>query len=104
MQQMSFGQATTAEGSGLKGRIVIGVPLLIDSAFCAASCMIAFGAVIGRTTPAQTIGLMVAQVSGLMVSGLMVSGLMVIGLMVSGLMVSGLMVSGLMVAQVSQCM
>ena len=56
MQQMSFGQA------GGKHRIVVDIPLLIDSSFCAASCMIAFGAVIGKTTPAQIIWLLVAQV------------------------------------------
>ena len=37
MQQMAFGQAN---GSS---RIVIDIPLLIDSAFCAASSMIAYG-------------------------------------------------------------
>jgi len=54
MQQVAFGQGS--------GRIVIGVPLLIDSAFCAASSMIAYGAVIGKTTPAQLLWLVVAQV------------------------------------------
>ena len=57
MQQMAFGQNSTGSN-----RIVIGIPLLIDSAFCAASSMIAYGAVIGKTTPAQLILLVVAQV------------------------------------------
>ena len=57
MQQMAFGQNISGAN-----RIVIGIPLLIDSAFCAASGMIAYGAVIGKTTPAQLVWLMVAQV------------------------------------------
>ena len=54
MQQLAFGQGS--------GRIVLDIPLLIDSAFCAASGMIAYGAVIGKTTPAQLVWLVVAQV------------------------------------------
>ncbi len=57
MQQLAFGQNTTG-----KTKITVDMPLLIDSAFCAASSMIAFGAVIGKTTPAQLVLLVVAQV------------------------------------------
>ena len=42
--------------------ITIEIPLLIDAAFCAGSGMIAFGAVIGKTTPTQLLWLMFAQV------------------------------------------
>lgn len=41
--------------------ISLGIPLLIDSAFCAASGMIAFGAVIGKVTPSQIIWIVFAQ-------------------------------------------
>jgi len=44
------------------GRIVVGIPLLIESAFCAASSMIAYGAVIGKTTLTQLLWFVVAQV------------------------------------------
>lgn len=57
MQQVAF------KGySGTSGRIVVDMPLLINASFAAASGMIAFGAVIGKTTGAQIIWLMVCQV------------------------------------------
>ncbi len=46
--------------------ITIDLPLMIDAAFCAGSGMIAFGAVIGKTTPTQLIWLMIAQVGACM--------------------------------------
>ncbi|GAX80311.1 hypothetical protein CEUSTIGMA_g7749.t1 [Chlamydomonas eustigma] len=54
MQQVAFG--------GKASSIIVDMPLLINAAFCAASCMIAFGAVIGKTTPGQLVMLLVAQV------------------------------------------
>eukprot|EP00798_Chlamydomonas_sp_ICE-L_P024559 gene24559-10170_t len=42
--------------------IEIGIKLLIDCSFCAASGMIAFGAVIGKTSPTQLLWLVIAQV------------------------------------------
>mmetsp|Transcript_3351 Transcript_3351/g.7324 ORF Transcript_3351/g.7324 Transcript_3351/m.7324 type:complete len:554 (-) Transcript_3351:542-2203(-) len=42
--------------------IEVEIALLIECSFCAASGMIAFGAVIGKTTPAQIMWLMVMQV------------------------------------------
>jgi ammonium transporter Rh len=54
MQQVAFGGGASS--------IVVDMPLLINAAFCAASCMIAFGAVIGKTTPGQLVMLLVAQV------------------------------------------
>ena len=41
--------------------ILLDIPLLIDSAFCAASGMITFGAVIGKVTPSQIIWIVFAQ-------------------------------------------
>jgi len=43
-------------------KIRVGIPLLIDSAFCAGSGMIAFGAVIGKSTPTQLFWILFAQV------------------------------------------
>ena len=42
--------------------IRLDLPLLIEAAFCAASCMIAFGAVLGKTTPTELIWLITAMV------------------------------------------
>ena len=56
IEQMGFGQNPG------QGRIIVDIPLLINSSFCAAGCMIAFGAVIGKTTPTQTVMLAMAQV------------------------------------------
>jgi hypothetical protein len=42
--------------------IKVDIPLLIDCTFCAATGMIAFGAVIGKATPTQLMWLMVALV------------------------------------------
>ena len=38
------------------------LPLLIDCSFCAGSAMIAFGAVIGKTSPTQIMWLLIMQV------------------------------------------
>ncbi len=43
-------------------RIQLDMPLLIDASFCAASGMIAFGAIIGKCTPTQLLWIMFAQV------------------------------------------
>ncbi|PNH10280.1 Ammonium transporter Rh type A [Tetrabaena socialis] len=45
-----------------RSKIQIDIPLLIDASFCAASGMIAFGAIIGKSTPTQTLWLLVFQV------------------------------------------
>eukprot|EP00775_Hariotina_reticulata_P008850 gene8850-9029_t len=42
--------------------ITLDLPLLIDSTFCAGSAMIAFGAVLGKTTPTQLMWLMLGLV------------------------------------------
>ena len=39
------------------------LPLVIDATFCAGAGMIAFGAVLGKTTPTQLTWLMVGMVS-----------------------------------------
>ena len=57
MQQVAFN-----DYPGTTGRIVVDMPLLINASFCAASGMIAFGAVIGKTSAGQIIWLMVCQV------------------------------------------
>ena len=57
MQQVAF-----KAYPGTSGRIIVDMPLLINASFCAASGMIAFGAVIGKTSVAQIIWLMVFQV------------------------------------------
>lgn len=57
MQQVAFNAYP-----GTSGRIIVDMPLLINASFCAASGMIAFGAVIGKTSPGQLIWLMVCQV------------------------------------------
>ncbi|KAF8055990.1 rhbg [Scenedesmus sp. PABB004] len=46
-------------GSGV---IAVDLPLLIDGAFCAGAAMIAYGAVIGRATPGQLVGLVLGLV------------------------------------------
>jgi ammonium transporter Rh len=43
--------------------IKLELPLLVDATFCAGSAMIAFGAVLGKTTPTQLTWLMVGLVS-----------------------------------------
>ncbi|PNH10282.1 SAL1 phosphatase, partial [Tetrabaena socialis] len=45
-----------------RSKIQIDIPLLIDASFCAASGMIAFGAIIGKSTPTQTLWLLVFQI------------------------------------------
>lgn len=47
---------------GCRSVIELDLPLLIDSAFAAGAAMIAFGAVLGKTTPAQITWLLVMQV------------------------------------------
>ena len=42
--------------------VVLDLPLFIDCAFCAGAAMIAFGAVLGKATPAQLLWLMVLMV------------------------------------------
>lgn len=42
--------------------IELDLPLMIDSAFAAGAAMISFGAVLGKTTPAQITWLLVMQV------------------------------------------
>ena len=42
--------------------IMIDLPLLTEAAFCAASCMIMFGAVLGKTTPTEMLWLVVGMV------------------------------------------
>jgi ammonium transporter Rh len=42
--------------------IEISLPLLMDASFCAASGMIAFGAVIGKSSPTQLMWLLFLQV------------------------------------------
>lgn len=42
--------------------IELDLPLLIDSAFAAGAAMISFGAVLGKTTPAQITWLLLLQV------------------------------------------
>ncbi|KAI8462720.1 MAG: Rh-like protein/ammonium transporter [Monoraphidium minutum] len=44
------------------GSIRLDLPLLIEAAFCAASAMIAFGAVLGKTTPTELCWIIVAMV------------------------------------------
>ena len=44
------------------GTIEVDLPLLVDSAFCAAAGMITFGAVIGFATPTQLVWLLAAEV------------------------------------------
>jgi len=44
--------------------IRVDMPLLIDCSFCAATGMIAYGAVIGKATPTQLMWMMVALVRG----------------------------------------
>jgi hypothetical protein len=46
--------------------IKLELPLLVDATFCAGSAMIAFGAVLGKTTPTQLTWLMVGLVSVLL--------------------------------------
>jgi hypothetical protein len=43
--------------------IKLELPLLVDATFCAGSAMIAFGAVLGKTTPTQLTWLMIGLVS-----------------------------------------
>lgn len=43
-------------------KIQLDIPLLINASFCAASTMISFGAVIGKTTPTQLVWLLVLEV------------------------------------------
>ncbi len=48
-------------GKGASG-ISLDLPLLTDAAFCAASAMIAYGAIIGKATPAELLWLLVTMV------------------------------------------
>lgn len=48
--------------------IRLDLPIVIESAFCAASAMIAFGAVIGKTTPTELFWLIVCMVRGVFVA------------------------------------
>jgi len=48
--------------AGKISRIVLDLPLMIDSAFCAAAAMISFGAVIGKVAPAQILWLLAIEV------------------------------------------
>jgi ammonium transporter Rh len=52
--------------------IKLELPLLVDATFCAGSAMIAFGAVLGKTTPTQLTWLMVGLVSQVDLNVLMV--------------------------------
>ena len=47
-------------------RISLDIPLIIDATFCAGSAMIAFGAVIGKTSPTQLTWLLAIMVSPLL--------------------------------------
>ena len=54
-------------GEGHK-TIKLDIPLIIEATFCAGSAMIAFGAVLGKTSPTQLTWLLVAMVSPLLLS------------------------------------
>lgn len=47
---------------GISGKVAIDLTLLIEAAFCAASAMIAFGAVLGKTTPTELLWLLFLMV------------------------------------------
>lgn len=56
------------------GRVVIDLPLLIDSAFCAGAAMISFGAVLGKATPAQVLWLLALEVPPYALTAQLVAG------------------------------
>lgn len=47
---------------GWGARVQLDLPLLIDATFCAAAAMISFGAVLGKSTPAQLVWLLALEV------------------------------------------
>lgn len=48
--------------TGKIARVVLDLPLMIDSAFCAAAAMITFGALIGKVAPAQILWILAMEV------------------------------------------
>lgn len=48
--------------SGKTSSIILNLPLMIDSAFCAAAAMITFGALIGKVAPAQILWVLALEV------------------------------------------
>jgi hypothetical protein len=46
--------------------ITVDLPLVIEAAFCAASAMIAFGAVLGKTTPTELVWLIACMVGAVL--------------------------------------
>lgn len=49
--------------------ITLELPLIVDATFCAGSAMIAYGAVLGKTTPTQLTWLMVGLVRAMPARG-----------------------------------